>query len=95
MYVLVSIETLLGNIQGLLKVTSDNVRMVERQILVDRGMSYQRRNCSYLFCAYKPVNNFSKLVKGIFVEDEMHLAQTASDVAKISIRFNILHKAYK
>lgn len=37
----VSIETLLGNIQGLLKVTNDNVRMVERQMLVDRGMTLQ------------------------------------------------------
>ena len=36
--VFVSAETLLGNIQGLLKVTSDNVRMVERQMLVDRGI---------------------------------------------------------
>ena len=42
-------ETLIGNIQGLLKVTSDNVRMVERQMIIDKGIVHLNK---YLFSCH-------------------------------------------
>jgi hypothetical protein len=45
-----STETLLRNIQGLLKVAADNARQQERQLSYEKGMNFKLikyRSCSY------------------------------------------------
>lgn len=57
-----SSETLIGNIQGLLKVTSDNVRMVERQMLLDRDEFAKefQKECEARIKAEKMIDELQK-----------------------------------